>query len=294
MEIKKTKDEVKQKQQLDRLKEISSIYKGEDEIISSLDFSEYLKNRPEEFKINSGWKKLDKILGGFRLKQVITISAFTKSGKTQWSMDLTNKFKEFNPLWFPLEEGAEELINKFIERKEETPLFYFSRKAQHNNLEWIEQKIIESISKFNSKIIFIDQLDFLVPYKTGGDSHHLRIAHTMRELKRIAVTWDVVVFLIAHLKQPDSITNQPAIQDLRGDASIAQESDTVILLWREAYRLNGQISITNNLNVSIQANRKTGKTGNIKMVCENNHFIENEWETIAEREAVADKDFEKF
>jgi replicative DNA helicase len=77
---------------------------------------------------------------------------------------------------------------------------------------------------------------------------------------------------------------QPTLEDLRGSSSIAQEADTVLLLWRESKRKKGEVVITNNVNVSVQANRRTGKTGNVKMIFENGHFLEQEWKTEAEEE----------
>jgi hypothetical protein len=48
----------------------------------------------------------------------------------------------------------------------------------------------------------------------------------------------------------------------------------VIILWREATRGRGEVVITDNVTVSVQANRRTGKTGNVKMVFKDDHFYE--------------------
>ena len=93
--------------------------------------------------------------------------------------------------------------------------------------EWIEQKVIESIAKYNSRIVFVDQLDFIVPMQ--GDDHSLRIGRTMRELKGIAKKWDITIVLICHLKK-SQLEKQPNLDDLKGSSSIGQEADTVILL----------------------------------------------------------------
>jgi replicative DNA helicase len=55
--------------------------------------AERLKSQPDEFKIPSGFSRLDGILKGFRLRQVITIAAPTKSGKTSFCADLTTKMR---------------------------------------------------------------------------------------------------------------------------------------------------------------------------------------------------------
>lgn len=274
-EIKKTKDSHEQANQLSRLKAIMEKYNGQDKLISSFELAEKIKTRPEELKIMSGWSGLDSILKGFRLKQLITIAAPTKSGKSSFCVDLTGRLKEYNPLWFPFEEGAEELIQKFLDRNEQPPLFYTPETTKVNNLDWIEEKIIEAIAKFDSKIVFIDHLHFIVPF--SQERQDLKIGETMRALKGLAKKWDIVIFLIAHLKKT-KLDTHPDLEDLRDSSFVAQESDTVIMIWRQTEKgKKGEVVITDNVNVSVQANRRTGKTGNIKMIYDNGKFIEKEW-----------------
>jgi replicative DNA helicase len=273
-DIQKSSKQLDKASQLLRLKEMMQIYHGEDSVVSFDEIAEKIKLNKDELKIMSGWKGIDDILGGFRLQQVVVVSALTKSGKTSWLMDLTTKIKEHNPLWFPFEESAEELIRKYVERGQEPPHGYTPQNIKGSTLEWIESRIIESIAKYNSRVVFIDQLDFIVPF--NGDNHSLRIGQAMRELKAIAKKWNVCIFLICHLVKTRMDTN-PSLEDLKGSSSIGQEADTVILLWRETIKKNNEIEITNNTNISIQANRRTGKTGNVKFVFDNGRFIESEW-----------------
>lgn len=278
-DIQKTSKQLEKAGQLVRLKEIMQVYHGEDCLISFEEIGEKIKQNKDEFKIMSGWKGIDDLLGGFRLQQVVVISALTKSGKTSWLMDLTTKIKEHNPLWFPFEESAEELIRKFIERGEEPPHGFTPQVIKGSTLNWIEEKVIEAIAKYNTRVVFIDQLDFIVPF--GGDNHSLRVGQAMRELKAIAKKWNVVIFIICHLVKTKMDT-QPTLEDLKGSSSIGQEADTVILLWREMNRKNGQVEITNNTNISIQANRRTGRTGNVQFVFDKGHFFEEAWEEKVE------------
>ncbi|MDO8604018.1 MAG: DnaB-like helicase C-terminal domain-containing protein [bacterium] len=275
--IRVTQKDAEQAASLERLKFISKNYQGDDEIISTLDLIDEIKNRGEEYKINTGYKSLDDILGGFRLGQLIVLSAQTKSGKTSMAVDITVHTRTENPLWFPFEEGGEELVRKFLERGEEPPLFYLPRQNVTNDMVWLEKKIIESIAKHNTRLVFIDHLDFIVPFNT--DRHDLLVAKTTRDLKQLAKKWNIVIVLICHLKKAKMDT-QPDLESLRGSASIAQEADTVIILWRQAERQNGAMVITDNVNVSVQANRRTGKTGNIRMQYDNGKFIQTEWKTI--------------
>jgi replicative DNA helicase len=114
-----------------------------------------------------------------------------------------------------------------------------------------------------AKVEFIDHLHFIVPF--SAERQDLRIGETMRALKQLAEKWNVLIILIAHLKKT-RVDRAPDLEDLRDSSFIAQESDTVILLWRESIRTGREVVITNNVTVSVQANRRTGKTGNVKMV----------------------------
>lgn len=283
-EIVATQEGLEQTEALERLKQVAITYNGEDKIISFADIKEQIKQQKDEEKIMSGYQGLDDLLRGFRPQQLVVVSALTKSGKTSFLMDMTTHMKDYHCTWFAFEESPEELVRKFMERNEEPPEAYTPQNIKGNTVEWIETKIIESIAKYNTKVIFIDQLDFIVPMR--GDNHSLMIGQTMRDLKGLAKKWNIVIFIICHLTKAKMDT-QPTLEDLKGSSSIGQEADTVILLWRETKREGGQVVITDNVNVSVQANRRFGKTGNVKMVYRDGHFIEEEWES-ANSQSLAD------
>src|SRR3990167_1738138 len=80
-EIKETQQEEYKAEQLLRLQEVAKTYEGEDKLISSMDIVERMKERPAVSFYKTGFAGLDDILGGFLLKQLIVVSAATKSGK---------------------------------------------------------------------------------------------------------------------------------------------------------------------------------------------------------------------
>lgn len=287
-EIQKEQDGLEKQESLIRLKEIAKVYQGDDKVIPFSDIVTRIKSSDDELKIMTGWKGLDDLLKGFRLQQLVVVSALTKSGKTSFLMDMTTRFKEYNPMWFAFEESADELVRKFLERNQEPPHAFTPENMTSTTVSWLESKIVESIAKYDTKVVFIDQLDFIVPLT--GDNHHLNIAKTMRDLKGIAKKWNIVIFIICHLSKARMDT-QPTLEDLRGSASIGQEADTVILLWRESKREGGQVVITDNVNVSVQANRRYGRTGNVKMVYLDGKFLEQDWNTDEE---IAKQDFKNF
>ena len=237
-------------------------YTGSDEVISSHEIWEEMKSEPPAELLKSGIGKLDEILGGFLKGHLVVIAAPTKNGKTSFCVELTIRMKDRNPLWFPFEEPAKELIQKFLNRKEDPPLFFSPKRMSEQTLSWIEKRIIEAKVKYGTQIVFIDHLHFIVPF--SSERQDLLIGEVMRKLKTMAKQWDVCIFIISHLKKT-KMDREPDLEDLRDSSFTAQEADTVILLWRTTKRENGKVVILDEVNVSIQANRRTGRTGNVPM-----------------------------
>lgn len=284
-EIRQTDREVYSIQRLEEMKQAYAAYCGEDKLISSADILAELEQENEETFYQTGFTDFDRIVKGFWPQQLVVISAATGSGKTSFCIDLTARWKQYNPVWLPFEESARELVRKFKERGEAPPHFYTPSSMIGDNLLWVEKKIIEGIAKYDSKVVFIDHLHYLVPI---GENMSQQIGFTMRALKQMAKRWNIVIFLIAHLKKTRT-DSQPTKDDLRDSSFIAQEADTVILLWREEYTEHDQVVITNNVNVSVQKTRRTGSTGNVKMRYENGKFIEEDWRYKEKQDVLTPK-----
>jgi len=147
---------------LQKLQETMKQYQGDDrlhwshEIALALD----LKSIPSGFK--TGIKALDELTGGFRQKQVITMFAHTKHGKTETAMWLMSLFPDLAPVLIPLEQGAEELISQRKERKYAIPTFLAPlRHDAFVTTQWIEDRVVEGIAKHNSKMNVIDHLGYI-------------------------------------------------------------------------------------------------------------------------------------
>jgi replicative DNA helicase len=261
--------------ELERLKNVAFAYQEDDRIISTKEIVDSIKLGGDEVVYKTGIKQLDDVIGGFTPKQLIILTASTKSGKTSFCIELAIRMKETNATFFSYEETPEELIRKFLERGEEPPMFYTPKKMTYKSLEWIESKIIEAHVKYNSKLFFIDHLhDILGNLNTARlDSE---IGNTVRELKHMARRWNVTIVLIAHMRKV-MVTEPPSLSDIRDSSFSAQYADTVLVLWRKTSKVGKDYITTNEVNVSVQANRRTGKTGNIKMVYDDGRFVEKDW-----------------
>ena len=275
-EIRRNTDELEKGEQLVRLQEMAATYEGDDKVISSQELVELVKNTPKKEKFFSGFTELDKKMDGFTTSELIFLSGITKHGKTSMCMELSTRFEAQHPLWLSFEERAIDLLRKFSERTGAFPNFFTPKQNESPNLEWIERKIVEAKAKYDSKVVFIDHLGFIADAERGrDDTEASRLERISRTMHTLAVRWDVLIFLMGHLKQVKGDQN-PDIESIKGSSAMAQESDLTILLWRKTERTGKKVVIGNETNLSLQANRR-GQTGNIEYLYKDGRFLEEAW-----------------
>jgi replicative DNA helicase len=271
-ESEKIKDAKSQMLIRGRAEELLAQYNGDDKVVSSFEIREQLKDKPLPPPLPTGHPKLDSIIKGFYPGQHIVFSAPPKSGKTSFILDLISRMKYSDPALIPLEQSAEELISVLNERKLEIPLFYAPRSNKLATLEWVEQRITEAVVKHGSKVVFLDHFGYI---KNDGQQQHLQIIDTMQRLRSIAKQLNISIVSIVHVRKVSPI-EPPSIEDLYGGAGYLQEADTVVMMWREAYKEGKEIKWTNKVLVSVQANRRNGSTGNFRMKYDNYKFIQDD------------------
>jgi len=277
-EIQKENDTLEKDAAMQRMADVLKLYRGDDRVVSSLELWEEIKNAPPEMKMMTGFPEFDRILDGFRIGQLVVLSGVTKHGKTTMAVEFTVRLKEYNPMWLSFEEPAVDIVRKFAERNQEPPLFYTPRTMKQRNLAWVEERIVESKVKYDSKVVVIDHLGFLQDDGKYSPEENMsyKIERIVRALKTLAIKLDVCIILLAHLTKT-KIDATPSLDELKGSSAIAQEADTVLLLWRKTKRTKKEIIITNEAKLSVQANRRTGRTGNIEFLYIDGRYVETEW-----------------
>jgi len=256
-------------------------YKGSDRIIwaedKKVELEEARMNKPL-FRAMTKIPSLDKCVEGFRKGQLIIISGPTKNGKSSFCQTLTQNFIEDEKkcLWFSYEMGYEELFDKFPAEKLD---FYIPNYVENGNLEWVENKIIESKQKFGTEIVFIDHLDFLRdPVVLRGVSINMSayIGSIVQKVKSLAIRHNLVIFLMSHIRKNRWTTNElPSAEELRDSGQIAQLSDFVLMLIRKrAERTANEVYLGNEAVLGIMENRHNGKTKKIPLIFENKKFRE--------------------
>ncbi len=263
-----------------KLQQTMAEYDGEYKLVWSDDLLEELKTRPKVPSYITGVPSLDELTGGFREKQVITIAAHSKHGKTAFGLFLLEKLEALNPVMIPLEQSNEELVEQRYENGFSIPRFLSPKSlAARVSTAWIEERVVEGIAKYNTKMVLIDHLGYV--NDMDGDykreNHSLRIEKMMQDIKNIAKKWNVVVVLLAHIVKADE-SKPPSLEDLKGSQSILGESDKVIMLWRKN-SLQKKIRVYEDKTlVSMLANRRNGKNGNIGLSFQNGQYVEdNSW-----------------
>jgi len=115
-----------------------------------------------------------------------------------WLMSL---FKELNPVYIPLEQRAEEVISQREERNYEVPHFLAPIRSDAFVLpEWIEERVVEGIAKYNTGMVVIDHLGYIDTNGLDGkwkrENLPYRIGQVMKQIHHMAGKWNVLVILL--------------------------------------------------------------------------------------------------
>lgn len=248
---------------LERLKAVAKEYAGEYHLVWSTDTLEEIKNRPKRESHKSGREELDSITGGFRPQQMIGIGAQSGHGKTAFGLWLLHQYEALNPVLLPLEQSSEELIEQRSENGQFVPKYLSPKKhSAYVDPDWVEQRIVEAIAKYNSKLIMLDHMGYIEvgeDYRREGE--HLRIEKKLQAIKHLAIKWNVVIVILIQLQQMEE-EQAPQLRDLKGSSAIRQECDQIIFLWRNNTKAGKARAYDNKVLVSVQKNRFTGMNGN--------------------------------
>jgi len=292
---KKVESDIHSAEGMVRLQQVAQEYKGEYELISSEEIKKEIDSRPKKQMHIMGVPALDELLGGLREQMLISLAAHSGHGKTAMGMWITEKYKQLNPIMIALEQSAEELIEQRTENGQFVPHFYTNKTyAARVKPDWIEQRIIEGIAKFNSRLVVIDHLGYTdCDKKYDRDPEPLRIERKMQDLKNIAKRWNVIIIVLVHIVQLDE-SIPPSLVSLKGSSAIRQESDKVILLWRKN-KMKGKVrTYFNETLFSLQKNRWSGKNGNLGLWFDQDtgeYTVENSWVAQMEKLAEQEEDF---
>lgn len=233
--------------------------------------------------ISTGFKQLDKLLGGFRLGEVTVITADTGAGKSTFCINLMKNIAERGGgIWINSYEMDPKMVNRkmasaVLKKKFKTQDFsaedlnaYLAWQKAHKyylNVSNEKVDLIELRKQFELaslaygvKYILIDHLDYI--HANGKKQTALEnIDESVREIHALALEFKVKVFLVVHPKQMDS-KREVTMHDLKGSSAIKQYADNILAITRM-----DRINENDKLRVKVQIfkNRLLGLEGQFSL-----------------------------
>lgn len=255
-------------------------YRGEDRVVSSAEMQARFANEPPcRFQLSSGIPTLDEYVENFRDGELITISGYTKQGKTLLAQTLTKRFADDHhfSLWFTYEVPVKQFLGQFTN----TPLIYMPSMLKAHDMKWVEDRIAEAEAKFGTRIVFIDHLHFLFDMARARNTS-LEIGTVVRRLKQIA-NGGFLIFLLCHTSKGKS-EGGPTYESIRDSSLIAQESDSVFMVQRTPE--DGDTAAK----MRVEFHRRTGVMEKVVKLTKQNGYL---YERMDDRQQV-DEDCRRY
>jgi replicative DNA helicase len=231
-------------------------YDGPDRVEQASVILEHERKQPKQVFYPTGLSGLDKhIKGGVYPGQLFVISGTTGHGKTTLGQTITSNMVKalLKPLWFSYEVTNEDFLEQFPE--DQLPFFFMPMIMAQSHLQWVEERIIESYLKNNTKVVFIDHLHRVIDMNSK-DNMSAKVGAAVIELKKMALKHGMVIFLICHTMKTNSLESELRLGDVRDSSFIEQEADTVVYVWRDK-------DAENRTAMKIAKNRKGGTIDSI-------------------------------
>lgn len=205
-------------------------YEGPDKVVSSMELAEkFAAQGGPDKRFKTGFNALDEGIEGMEPGEVIVISGPTGNGKTFLADTIVRSLRGSSV--FSVFFTYEVTPKKFVQwHNEPGSVVFLPSQHKPQDLEWIKNRIWESKLKYGADVAVIDHLHYLIPLDSR-ENFSLRVGHTMRTLKQIALELNVVVILLCHITKIP-LGEEPSISHLRDSSMVGQEADTVLMVWR--------------------------------------------------------------
>lgn len=264
--------ELQKKQMLATRLDTLRAYAGRDRVVKITELAREMADKPKARVYESGLGALDATVGGFKGGEVVVVSGPTGQGKTTFLQTLTYGFADrgVGCLWFSYEVVADDFLDRFADR---LPMFVLPREIVPSSTKWLEQRIWEGIAKYQVKVVFVDHLHFLLNMADLANANSsIALGFLMREIKRIALETNTIIFLVSHLRKTE-LEKAPSISDLRDSSFVGQESDMVFMVWRETKLNSEDMQIYgSHTYLRVDKNRRKGLLETFKMRFDTNKF----------------------
>ena len=250
--------------------------------------------------ISSGFYDLDSFTQGFQKADLIVLAGRPSMGKTALALNIClNIIKNLNlpVLFFSLEMSKEQLMYRLLMHETNinsnrlktgnlykddwfklntviqnlSVLPFFIDDTPNPSLQDIKSKIKKVIfEQTQIGLVVIDYLQLMQNSKFSMANRTQELSQITRSLKNLAREFQVPIIALSQLsRNVENRTNKrPILSDLRESGSIEQDSDLVLMLYRESYynSLNSNtIKEQSNLVELIIAKQRNGPIGTVEL-----------------------------
>ena len=209
----------------------------------------------------TGWRYLDKYIGGYNEGDLIVIAGRPGMGKTAIALTLTKDFAKHNykALFLSLEMSNDQLAKRYISligdienwkirngRLQQIEIDKVINSANNQTIEfYIDDDVDTSIAQIKAKaklhksrkgldLLVIDYIQLVKGTKANREQE---IAEISRGLKLLAKELKMTVIVLAQLsrKSEERADKRPLLSDLRESGAIEQDADIVMFPFRPSY-----------------------------------------------------------
>ncbi|HEY66403.1 MAG TPA: replicative DNA helicase [Caldilineae bacterium] len=257
------------------------------EVVQRIDY--LASHQGELMGVPTGFRLLDKLLGGFQKSDLIILAARPSVGKTSLALNIAvNAAKRYGQrvAFFSLEMSNEQLVQRLLSvetgidqqrlrlgqiQEEEWPLLMEAAGVLSNTMLFIDDTPALSALELRTKarrvhaeygldLIIVDYLQ-LMRGDSRAENRVQEISYISRSLKGLARELNVPVLALSQLSRAveTRTDKRPMLSDLRESGSIEQDADIVMFIYRED--MYDEMTERKNIADIIVAKHRNGPTG---------------------------------
>ncbi len=212
--------------------------------------------------VPTGYKDLDKLIGGWQKGDMVIIGGFPSSGKTSLALNFAlNAARQGYPVvYFTMESASHIILHRLVTIQVKEPLD-FETKDQATwatihtacqdlgslpfyidddpRIEYdrLGRKIQETLESVRDALVIVDYINIMQPPAVYQGMREQEISAISREIKITARELNLPIIAIAELHQHKNnrgyTPTRPSLNDLRESSSLEYDAD--IVLFTEAY-----------------------------------------------------------
>ena len=229
------------------------------------EIKELHERRGEVLGVPSGFKLLDRMLGGFQKSDLIILAARPGMGKTSLALNIAlNAAKKYNAqiAVFSLEMSREQLVQRLLSQEAQIDSQNLRLGKIYSEKDW--RKLEAAAEVLRTCRIYIDDTPALSPFELRTKARRLYSEHGLdmvivdymqlmhsgrrsenrvqeisfisRNMKQLARELKVPVMALSQLSRQveNRADKHPQLSDLRESGSIEQDADLVIFIYRDS------------------------------------------------------------